>query len=427
MRGVRTLSMRMSGRALVGVSCIVFPLACFASSVLLEGAGADGAGAEDAGGTVAPRLHWNVWRDVLGKLWSLLVSVIVICFICGIGSRHRENRFSATVGLPNQDPASFELGRSTNNDAVAPPMIDRVISGSMQLEGGQAHASYDFELQREASRDQNRLNGMLDQDATREADRQLVRDNMRFFRIEKAINAALMFLCVNFVFWYVQNIYLFLAMICNLASAPACEQPLRTWVILEFARKFFASCDCMPRWPFRVTQLPRAVVLTLGTLLSGAWLAYGAHILENTTTCQGSGLEAAIAQYIISLLSLGLVVAPMVLIVFEVLPRFGISANFGRGIDVSAPTGTVQRLQLVPFEESRFRTDGEFPTECCICTEAFDASRAIRSTHCKHLFHEDCLTEWVESHRSTCPLCREDILDHLSQAASDSMPTELDP
>lgn len=46
--------------------------------------------------------------------------------------------------------------------------------------------------------------------------------------------------------------------------------------------------------------------------------------------------------------------------------------------------------------------------ECLICQEYFQDKHSVVVLKCKHIFHSDCINDWV--HRSrVCPICRTDI------------------
>ncbi|PVI02235.1 hypothetical protein DM02DRAFT_653702 [Periconia macrospinosa] len=55
--------------------------------------------------------------------------------------------------------------------------------------------------------------------------------------------------------------------------------------------------------------------------------------------------------------------------------------------------------------------------ECPICAEGFKTSEAeagdiAKAIVCGHIFHRECLTEWVNAHtKSTCPYCREVLFE----------------
>lgn len=43
---------------------------------------------------------------------------------------------------------------------------------------------------------------------------------------------------------------------------------------------------------------------------------------------------------------------------------------------------------------------------CSICYEKFELGETTIKLNCRHLYHEDCVRTWLQTH-STCPLCRE--------------------
>ena len=46
---------------------------------------------------------------------------------------------------------------------------------------------------------------------------------------------------------------------------------------------------------------------------------------------------------------------------------------------------------------------------CSICLEDFDETKDIIYLDCKHIYHEDCIIEWINKEPS-CPLCRSNSL-----------------
>jgi len=49
---------------------------------------------------------------------------------------------------------------------------------------------------------------------------------------------------------------------------------------------------------------------------------------------------------------------------------------------------------------------------CTICLEDFKIKDKLIYLPCFHLFHKDCIVNWVKSN-STCPLCKLDINDNI--------------
>jgi hypothetical protein len=46
---------------------------------------------------------------------------------------------------------------------------------------------------------------------------------------------------------------------------------------------------------------------------------------------------------------------------------------------------------------------------CSICFEIFKDNEIVNITYCNHIYHNNCITEWIKINK-TCPLCREYIL-----------------
>lgn len=69
-------------------------------------------------------------------------------------------------------------------------------------------------------------------------------------------------------------------------------------------------------------------------------------------------------------------------------------------------------LETVAFEEEKFGDeDGkQYPSECAICLCNWEAGETIRLTPCSHVFHEECLANWLAGAR-TCAICRRDLVE----------------
>eukprot|EP00980_Cylindrotheca_fusiformis_P008385 scaffold1772_cov80-Cylindrotheca_fusiformis.AAC.13 len=54
--------------------------------------------------------------------------------------------------------------------------------------------------------------------------------------------------------------------------------------------------------------------------------------------------------------------------------------------------------------------------ECAICLQGYEAGQTIctaKTTQCNHVFHQDCMEEWLKDHDS-CPMCRVNLMDSAS-------------
>jgi hypothetical protein len=75
----------------------------------------------------------------------------------------------------------------------------------------------------------------------------------------------------------------------------------------------------------------------------------------------------------------------------------------------------------------RFQAAGN-EGECSVCLDRLDAGQRTLRLGCKHCFHEQCLTPWLEQ-RSSCPVCRQGVEEPgLGPGASQSdHPQQPDP
>merc|ERR1712232_594851 len=51
-------------------------------------------------------------------------------------------------------------------------------------------------------------------------------------------------------------------------------------------------------------------------------------------------------------------------------------------------------------------SDDDYPFPCAICLDDCCGDQlVVSSSHCPHIFHKDCVMEWLEMNE-TCPCCR---------------------
>mmetsp|Transcript_36724 Transcript_36724/g.96150 ORF Transcript_36724/g.96150 Transcript_36724/m.96150 type:complete len:238 (+) Transcript_36724:244-957(+) len=62
------------------------------------------------------------------------------------------------------------------------------------------------------------------------------------------------------------------------------------------------------------------------------------------------------------------------------------------------------------------KTDGGAKKEeCSVCLELVEDTDPYRRLPCKHMFHTECIDEWLGSH-VTCPMCNVPLVDTASEA-----------
>lgn len=86
----------------------------------------------------------------------------------------------------------------------------------------------------------------------------------------------------------------------------------------------------------------------------------------------------------------------------EGTPAYNLGFRGMDAVDPDAPASDVI-MRLLP-DWRRPATADEQEQECSICQEVL--SSPVQQLHgCKHVFHVNCITEWL-SRKSTCPCCR---------------------
>ena len=59
--------------------------------------------------------------------------------------------------------------------------------------------------------------------------------------------------------------------------------------------------------------------------------------------------------------------------------------------------------------------DSRKETECAICLEEFKRNDIIKEFYkCKHIFHKDCLKNWLKR-SNVCPLCKHDLTEDINK------------
>lgn len=79
--------------------------------------------------------------------------------------------------------------------------------------------------------------------------------------------------------------------------------------------------------------------------------------------------------------------------------------------DVQSQNTLIQNNELNDYINIYMNTeDTNINTKCCICLEDMKLNDYIGQLNCNHVFHINCIKEWVLSNNDKrCPLCRESI------------------
>ena len=55
------------------------------------------------------------------------------------------------------------------------------------------------------------------------------------------------------------------------------------------------------------------------------------------------------------------------------------------------------------------QVDGKEPDTCAICVDEFVNGDSIKTLQCGHIFHVNCIDEWLGKYSSVCPLCKSNL------------------
>ncbi|KAI8894862.1 hypothetical protein BC833DRAFT_193579 [Globomyces pollinis-pini] len=47
--------------------------------------------------------------------------------------------------------------------------------------------------------------------------------------------------------------------------------------------------------------------------------------------------------------------------------------------------------------------------DCAICVDPLKWGDPVRSLHCHHIFHSDCIDPWLSHYSNLCPLCKQSV------------------
>mmetsp|Transcript_36999 Transcript_36999/g.85391 ORF Transcript_36999/g.85391 Transcript_36999/m.85391 type:complete len:299 (+) Transcript_36999:178-1074(+) len=189
-----------------------------------------------------------------------------------------------------------------------------------------------------------------------------------------------------------------------------CDQPLKWWLLAMLL------APILQWWLDTLLQQCQKTLVFLKALVIPAVILVGFWLVYQCETCQVTNkrlygyakmylMYQSVIWVVMMFTSFGLVSA----VVW--LNRHGLLQG-GPGPARAARVGLINELETVEFSENLFEgmtdSDGQLP-ECSICSEPFSADLEIKKTPCGHLFHKECLGNWLGNYGRSCPLCRENV------------------
>eukprot|EP00929_Paragymnodinium_shiwhaense_P016307 TRINITY_DN124585_c0_g1_i1.p1 TRINITY_DN124585_c0_g1~~TRINITY_DN124585_c0_g1_i1.p1 ORF type:complete len:469 (+),score=59.80 TRINITY_DN124585_c0_g1_i1:121-1527(+) len=176
----------------------------------------------------------------------------------------------------------------------------------------------------------------------------------------------------------------------------SCDQPLEWWLLVML---------CLPGIICCVRSRFFMHFSTHSMIIAGAWMYFSCKTCKDTNPA----LYNYVRWYIIFLI--GFWVAQLLFFFGLVGFAFWMSSygllDSGPGPRMAGRAGLIDDIETVEFSPDLF-VDEAAP-ECCVCQEEFSREKPIKRTPCGHIFHEECLGDWLGRYSKTCPVCRTDL------------------
>jgi hypothetical protein len=90
-------------------------------------------------------------------------------------------------------------------------------------------------------------------------------------------------------------------------------------------------------------------------------------------------------------------------------------------IEMSEDAAKTAQLVATAAEGGGTQVFLESGQRCLVCLCDFEAKDVARKlVKCNHLFHRECIDQWLTTGRNSCPLCREQGVDEKKTSATEA-------
>ncbi|KAL1554734.1 hypothetical protein AAHA92_15262 [Salvia divinorum] len=97
-----------------------------------------------------------------------------------------------------------------------------------------------------------------------------------------------------------------------------------------------------------------------------------------------------------------------------------VTVDSSQHIRQPALRSSIDALPTVKISRRHVRAD----CTCAVCKERFELGSQVRKLPCKHLYHSDCITPWLQQ-RSSCPVCRQQITNAAAREEVANLATSM--
>mmetsp|Transcript_23157 Transcript_23157/g.25715 ORF Transcript_23157/g.25715 Transcript_23157/m.25715 type:complete len:119 (-) Transcript_23157:134-490(-) len=79
-------------------------------------------------------------------------------------------------------------------------------------------------------------------------------------------------------------------------------------------------------------------------------------------------------------------------------------------LDESVPNKTVDASKVDSLDTFKFSsTEHDCDTPCSVCLSPYCDGESITKLSCDHIFHKDCIDNYLKNYGRNCPLCGLDV------------------
>ncbi|GMI66069.1 hypothetical protein HRI_000276200 [Hibiscus trionum] len=125
-------------------------------------------------------------------------------------------------------------------------------------------------------------------------------------------------------------------------------------------------------------------------------------------------LDRMVFTIMVAVISLGVIV----FLLFKCFCRSNRSSDENPTDPRPSVDSELKQITVLVYGESTAPWLQSKVESCAICLEEYVQGEKVRVLpRCKHMFHKDCIEEWLQVPSLHCPICRDQVLEHCLQSA----------
>lgn len=218
------------------------------------------------------------------------------------------------------------------------------------------------------------------------------------------------------------NVYMHLTacIIVLFVETPGCGIPLTTWLsvyfyllvvealLVEFKGRMYNSIYYSNHR--RQRKIIGNSVTFLKEFCEAAWVIYGITLYYSDDEEGCSDQNRGFIIIMVMFLVLGVLKLVLILIAAIIVLYLTISNRLRNRNRRSASVQVLRSIQKIRYS-SLAGEENNTEEECIICYREYSEEDIVTKLKCneKHVFHTDCISEWIRQGKNSCPVCREPI------------------